>query len=464
VAVGDFNGDGLEDVILGGTTRDPARIFLQQANEVFGPVPGSGISSTAPVVDGPILVFDANADRKLDLLVTKAGNALPPESPEYVPQLYLGNGDGTFAAASEGAVPAIPLSAGAAVSADFDRDGQLDVFIGARLVPGMYPVPARSVLLRNEHGTFSDLSDLWAPALREIGLVTGVACADLDADGWTDLLVALDWGYVRYFHNDGGKRFEDRSEQAGFAAAGTGWWTALACADLNGDGRPDVIAGNVGLNTPYVATKDRPAVLYYGDMRATGALQLVEAYYEGDRLLPVRSRRELGASFPAVLKKYPRNDGYAAATLPEILGDTVLSSGSRLEAQNLNSGVFLSQPDGRYVFRALPRIAQISPVQSIIVNDFDGDGHPDLFLAQNSYAPSAANGRYDGGLGQLLRNHGDGTFAPVPIAESHLELPGEAKSSVILHLGRAGVPSLLVTRNNATTLLFRSTQAERPSK
>jgi hypothetical protein len=287
-----------------------------------------------------------------------------------------------------------------------------------------------------------------------VGLVTGALWSDVDGDGWPDLLVTLEWGPVKYFHNDHGTRLEDWTERSGFAAAGTGWWTAIAAADLNGDGRPDYVVGNVGLNTPYHADPAHPALLYHAEGQNGGVPLLIEGEYEGDKVYPRRSRKELGAAVPAVLQKFPRNDTYARATLGEILGEDQLAAAQKFSATELRSGVLLSQPDGTYRFQPLPRVAQLAPVDGIVTGDFDGDGKADVYLVQNSYAPDPGTGRFDGGLSQLLRGDGRGGLAAVPPAESNLVVPGDAKALVVLDWNGDGWPDFLVTRNNQPNLAF----------
>ena len=189
---------------------------------------------------------------------------------------------------------------GAVAAADFDRDGRLDLFIGGRVLSGQYPLAPRSALLANRGGRFEDVTDALAPGLREVGMVTSALWSDVDNDGWPDLLLTLDWGGVKYFHNNQGRGFEDWSERAGFAAAGTGWWTPIAAADFNGDGRIDYVVGNLGLNTQYHADPAHPAVLFSGDFKGDGSTQLIEGYYEGDQLYPWRTRRDLTAVYSLV--------------------------------------------------------------------------------------------------------------------------------------------------------------------
>jgi hypothetical protein len=314
----------------------------------------------------------------------------------------------------------------------------------------------RSALLANRGGKFEDVTDSIAPALKEVGMVTSVLWSDVDGDGWVDLLVTLEWGQVKYFHNAKGQHFDDWTEKAGFASAGTGWWTSLAAADFNEDGRPDFVAGNVGLNTQYQADRSRPAVLFSGDFKGDGTSQLVEAYYEGDRLYPWRARRDLGAVFPVLLKRFPLNDSFARATVAEIFGEKVLANAARFAATELRSGVFLSQSDGTYRFEPWPRIAQIAPAQGIVAGDFDGDGHADVYVVQNVFSPIPAVGRFDGGLSQLLRGDGHGRFAPVALSATGLLVPGDAKAVVVTDLDHDGWPDFVVSRNNDETLAFRN--------
>jgi len=456
LAVGDLSGSARDDVAVGGTALDPLRILANSGGGHFAAADASALENRPKADDGPILIFDAAGAGHADLLVTKGGNTLPAGAQEYQPRLYLNDGHGSLRPAPDDALPPEPINAGALAAADFDRSGRLGVFIGGRILPGQYPLAPRSALLANRGGRFEDVTDALAPGLREVGMVTGALWSDVDGDGWPDLLLTLEWGTVKYFHNNQGRGFEDWSERAGFAAAGTGWWTSIAAADFNGDGRPDFVVGNAGLNTQYHADPAHPALLFSGDFKGDGSNQLVEAYYEGDKIYPWRSRRVLGASIPSVLKRFPKTEYYARATLGEILGEDRLAKARRFAATELRSGVFLSQPDGTYRFEPLPRIAQISPFQGVAAGYFEGDSHADIYAVQNSYAPIPSVGRFDGGLSLLLRGDGRGHFTPVPASESGLVVPGDAKALAVLDLDQDGWPDFIVTRNNSSALAFRN--------
>lgn len=345
------------------------------------------------------------------------------------------------------------MSVGAAVAADFDRDGRLEVFLGGRVRPGEYPLPARSALLANRGGRWEEVTERWAPALRAPGLVTAALASDADGDGWVDLFVATEWGAVRYFHNEAGAGFAERTAEAGFAAAGHGWWTALASADFNGDGRPDYAVGNAGENTGEQPDAAHPVVLLYGRFGA-GPLEALATWWAGDRLVPARARRELGAQWRTLARRWPQNDAFARASLEEIFDAGAVAAARRFTATELRSGVFLSTADGRWTFAPLPRIAQLAPVQGLGAADFNGDGHADLVAAQNSFAPVPATGRWAGGLGQLLTGDGRGGFTAVAPVDSGWIVPGDAKGLAVLDANADGWPDLFVTRNQATTLAW----------
>jgi hypothetical protein len=456
IAVGDLDGSGRDGVCIGGTTSQARRVLLPMGAGAWAPEASPALAAPPDVDDGPVLLFDATGEGREDLFVAAGGASQPAGAAEYQPRLFLNDGHGHFRPAPEGTLPQLSISAGAVCAADFERSGRLGIFIGGRVSPGLYPAAPESALLANRGGKFADVTDEIAPMLRHVGMVTSALWSDVDRDGWPDLLLTLEWGQVKYFHNNGGKKFEDWTEKAGFASAGTGWWRSIATADFNGDGRPDFVVGNVGLNTQYHADPEHPALLFSGDFADRGSNELVEAYFEGGQLYPWRSRTDLGAAIPSVLQRYRSNNDYARATLPEILGADRLAAATRLAATELCSGVFLSQPDGRYRFEALPRIAQIAPADGIVAGDFDGDGHADIYLVQNSYAPAPAIGRFDGGLSQLLRGDGRGHFVPVPPNESGLVVPGDAKALAVLDLGGAGWPGFLVSRNGEATLAFQN--------
>jgi hypothetical protein len=425
--------DGREQLLLGGTTKDPIQGFF----------PGSGVSADS-LDDGPLLVFEANGDGRPDLLQTKAGSSRL-FGPEYQPKLHLGAATGP----TSGVLPAVPQSTGAATTADIDRDGDLDLFLGARVLPGRYPLPPRSALLRNDGGAFTEVP---LPQEGELGLVTSAVFSDLDGDGWPDLLLATEWGAITYLHNERGQGFTDRSAAQGFTQ--TGFWGSLVPADFNGDGRPDYAAGNLGLNTPYQAG---PALLFHGRFGDGGPPLVLEAVEENGKLHPRRSRNELGPRISGLLRRFSRHNDFARATLGEIVGEARLARARRFEATELRSGVYLSQPVGPHRFVPLPWPVQLAPVQGLVALDLSGDGHPDLALVQNSHEPTPSLGRFTGGLGVVLTNDGRGGFTALDPAASGFIVPGDTRALVVTYLDGDSWPDLAVSRNDEPVLLFRNT-------
>ena len=416
--------DGGEQLLLGGTTADPLKGFAPDSLD-----------------DGPLLVFEANGDGRPDLLQTKAGTSRPA-GPDYQPRLHLGTATG-FTPAN---LPAISQSTGAATTADFDRDGDLDLFLGARVLPGRYPLSPRSVLLRNDGGTFTEVP---LPDNGELGLVTSAVFSDLDHDGWPDLLLATEWGTIRYLHNDSGQGFTDRSSGQGFTHSG--FWSSLITADFNGDGKPDYAAGNLGLNTPY---QTGPAILFHGRFGDGGPPLVLEAIAEDGKLYPRRSRNELGPRITGLLRRYPRHNDFARATLAEIVGEQRLARAQRFEVAELRSGIYLSQPSGPHRFVPLPWEVQLAPVQGLVALDLTGDGHPDLALVQNSHAPAPSLGRFTGGLGLILANDGRGAFTSLDPQQSGFMVSGDAKALVVTDLNGDNWPDLVASRNDAPALAF----------
>jgi hypothetical protein len=297
------------------------------------------------------------------------------------------------------------------------------------------------------------VTDELAPVLKNIGMVTGAVWADIDHDGRPDLVLATEWGPVVYFHNTG-HGFENWTQKAGLAKR-TGWWSAIAVADLKGDGRLDLIVGNVGLNTKYHASRDWPTVLYAGDLDGSGREQLIEAQYEDGKLYPVRGRSKLSYSFPWIPKKFPTFESYAHATVDEIFSADRLAKARRYEANELASGVYFQQPDGTFEFKPLPTMAQIAPINGILVRDLTGDGNLDVYCVGNNYGPEPSTGRFDGGVSILLKGDGHGRLTPVPTWKSGLLAAGDARAVAAVALpGAKGVPTIAVSQCNGPLLLF----------
>jgi hypothetical protein len=337
-------------------------------------------------------------------------------------------------------------------AADFDRDGDLDLFVGGRVVKTRYPTTPNSRLLRNDSGKFSEVTDKVAPGLRLTGMVTGAIWSDFDDDGWLDLLVTHEWGPVGVWKNENGK-LTNVSASAGTADR-LGWWTGITAADVDGDGDMDYAVGNLGLNTKYHASKEKPYLLYFGDLDGSGIPRIVEACHEGGILFPVRGKSCSTRAMPSLGDKFRNFHDFASATLPQIYAPDRLQTARRLAINELTSGMLLNDGKGHFSFRPLPRIAQVSACFGLAFCDWNGDGHMDLAMAHNFYSPQPETGNVDGGLGLVLQGYGNGHFEPLRVDQSGFLLPGDAKALALTDLNGDARPDLVATRNSSTPKTF----------
>ncbi len=355
-------------------------------------------------------------------------------------------------------------AAGPVATADIDGDGDLDVFIGGRVVPGRYPEPAASLLLRNDAGTLKPDATASA-ALKEIGLVSSAVFTDLDADGDPDLALACEWGPLRLFRNDAGKLASWDAPLDAFPPTTTtgrltGWWHSLAAGDFDGDGRMDLIAGNWGLNSSYATpTATQPARLYYGDFDNNGSIDLLETEWEEGtrREVPRRDMKLLSAGWPELRTRFPSHRAFARADFTDVLGPAKARARS-VEAVTLTSMLLLNR-GGKFEARPLPAAAQYAPAFGLVVADFDGDGAEDLFLAQNFFANRPEEPRLDAGLGLLLRGDGRGGFTALSPMESGIRIHGEQRGAAAGDFDEDGRPDLVVAQHGAATRLLRNTTA-----
>lgn len=458
LAVADVDGDGDDDVFQSGAAGQPGQLLLNDGSGKFTPAPGNAaFLNGLKAEDLGALFLDADNDGDADLLVAAGGVEADPGSSALQDRLYLNDGKGQFAPAPEKSLPAETDSGSALAAADFDRDGDLDVFAGSRVVPGAYPAMPRSHFYLNDgKGRFTDATATQGVATP--GLVTGALWSDADGDGWLDLFITCEWGPVKFFRNEKGQ-LKDATAAAGLDAL-TGWWNSIAGRDIDGDGDMDYCVTNFGLNTKYHASPGHPTLLYYGDFDGSGKKQLVEAEYEDKTLFPVRGRSCSSQAMPFIKDKFSSYKSFATASLTDIYTDRKLKQSEEFAAVELRSGILRNNGKGRFTFTTLPRLAQFAPGFGIAMTDLDSDGHTDILLAQNFWSPQPETGRMDGGLSLVLLGSKEGEFRALWPAESGVNIPRDAKALVEGEFFGPGQRGWLVGINDSTATLLRPHQPE----
>jgi hypothetical protein len=452
LAVGDVNGDGLDDFYVGGAKWQPGKLFIQQSNGTFRSTNQPALAADSLDEDVDAVFFDANGDGYQDLLVVSGGNEFWGNEDALRPRLYLNDGHGIFQKAT-GALPDIFENGSCVVAGDFNGDGALDLFVGSRVVSRNYGVIPKSHLLENDgHGHFTDVTLEKAPQLSEAGMVSSAAWTDYDHDGKLDLVVAGEWMPVRVFHQENGK-FVDRTSEAGLSGT-NGWWNSVTAVDLRGTGRQDLILGNLGLNSYLRASRQEPARLYINDFSHTGGLEQILTFYKNGVSYPLAGRDELVSKIPSLASKFPSYKDFGASRIEDIFPAADLKSAAVREAYTFASSVALNNGNGTFTVRQLPTEAQFAPIYAALAQDFDGDGRVDLLVGGNLFGVQPSLGRYDASYGLVLRGMGDGQFEPVDMERSGVEIEGQVRRIKALR-GAGGQRLVVVARNNDTLEILR---------
>ncbi|HEV8382623.1 MAG TPA: VCBS repeat-containing protein [Gemmatimonadales bacterium] len=420
IAVADVNGDGLDDVFVGGTAGVPGKLFLQQKDGSFvESAVGQPWAADKAYEDWGAVFFDANGDGRPDLDVASCGYQHTPVSRLLQDRLYINQGGGRFARDSQ-ALPAMLTCTASVAAGDFNSDGRLDLFVGGRLTPRSYPYPARSYLLRNDGGHFTDVTSELAPELAQpSGMVTAAVWVDYDGDGRLDLVTAGEWMPLQVFKNEG-NRFRNVSASVGMGGT-RGWWWSLAAADFNHDGRPDLVAGNVGLNFMYTTSPQSPFGVYAGDFTGEQGTDIVLTQQTAGKEYPFFGRARLGPPIYPIALRFPRYSTFAAATVDQLFGTARLQRALHYQTDTFASIYLQNNGDGTFTRTPLPNLAQISPIRGILAHDVDGDGNLDLIIAGNLFDTEPNTTPPDAGNGLWLRGDGHGHFTPVtPFASGFL--------------------------------------------
>ena len=432
LAVGDINNDGLDDFFIGGAMGFEGSVYTQHSDGYFTKTQQNDILSDKGHEDTDAQFFDADRDGDLDLYVVSGGNELPAGDDYYQDRLYFNNGEGHFIK-SRDALPLLQASGGVVRANDFDGDGDLDLFIGGRLLPGQYPRPDRSYVLENVNGRFKDVTSAHSKELEYPGMVTDALWSDYDGDGIKDLILVGEWMPVVIFRNNEGKLTKFGSDST--LNNSNGWWFSIAEGDVNRDGRMDYMVGNMGENYQYKAKPGAPFKLFSKDFDNNGSLDIVLGYYENDTLYPVHNRENSLKQIPGLRNKFKDYHTFGSATLEEIYGEENLEKSVSLDAKTFSSSIFINTGEGFEIVK-LPQFAQISAVFGIIYDDFDKDGLDDMIIAGNLYNSEMETPRNDAGKGLFLRGDGKGEFQVIRGYDSGIFIPGDVKKLKALQLGK----------------------------
>ncbi len=446
VAVGDLNGDALDDLVVGGASGQATAVFLQDKLGGFTRLASEIFESEKEYEDLGIELLDANGDGFNDLYLVSGGNEFEPGSELLQDRLYINDGKANFTRLLN-ALPEIRTSGSRAQGIDYDNDGDVDLLVCGRLVPGHYPMPADSYLLENISSEgkieFKDITDTKAPGLRQLGLATDAIWTDYDGDGDADIFAVGEWMPLTIFENNGGS-FTDVSNNL-LAEDSTGWWFSIAEGDFDQDGDPDYIVGNLGINYKYKANADETFDIYYNDFDNSGTGDIVLSYFNGGKKYPLRGRECSSQQMPGIKKKFGDYASFSTATLEDVYTDEYLEASLHYRVKSFES-IYLENRDGILVSHSLPILAQFSSINQILVKDFDGDQLPDAVVAGNLYGSEVETPRNDAGIGMFLKGDGSGNMKAIPNRVSGLFAPGDVKDMAMITIGNSDY--IVVAKNN----------------
>ena len=445
MSVGDVNGDGLEDIYIGGAKGFAGSIFLQKMDGRFSKLQTTVFENDKQSEDVDSEFFDADGDGYLDLYVASGGSEYASSSFALADRLYINDGNGNFSK-SDQILPASKFESTACVrSNDYDGDGDLDLFVGIRLRPYLYGVPVNGYILNNDgKGVFTDLTSDIAPDLIELGMITDAVWTDIDSDGDDDLIIVGEYMPVKVFLNEGGK-FIDFTGKANLSKT-NGWWNCIAVVDLDQDGDIDLVIGNHGLNSRFHASVNKPVSMYINDFDGNGTAEQIICVYNGDTSYPLALKHDLVRQLPALSKKYVKYESYGNETIEDIFTPDQLEKSIRLDAYNFESSIFINNGDGTFDVRPLPDRAQFSPVYAIHFGDFNSDGFIDLILGGNLAGVKPEVGKYDANYGLVLKGAGSNHYIPLSIQEAGIQIEGDVRQFRELNTGSG--KRILIAKNN----------------
>lgn len=463
IAVGDVNRNGFSDVFVGGTTEKPGKLYFQVSTGQFLESQGLDLSDDIGSATTDAIFFDANGDGLQDLYIVKGGyHDFERDSPELKDRLYINQGGGNFKN-QEGALPDV-LSSGSVVKPiDLDNDGDLDLFIGGRAIPGQYPKPASSFIFINDgKGKFEDQSNILFPDLSALGMVTDASWLDIDQDGWQDLIVVGDWMPISVFLNKEGKSFINQTSQY-FDTPLVGKWSKLAPADFDEDGDLDFVVGNFGTNSQLKVTDKGPLTLVFADFDGNGSVDPILNYYFEGELVPFMSRDELLDQMYGMRSKFTDYASFSKAKLEDLFSKEALSKAQKLEVNELKT-IYLENKGNKFERHELPVEAQYAPVFAISSMDLDEDGDLDFILGGNQNTARLRLGMIDANFGQIYLGDGKGEFSLVSPSDAGLTFLGDIKNMQIIDLSYLKVLLVGINNQGVEAYVLNRTLTKKPLK
>lgn len=443
IATGDANGDGLDDFYIGGAAGQIGRLWLQHQKGYFYNPRSQPWIQDKNSEDLGALFFDADGDGDQDLYVVSGGNEFAENDPALQDRFYRNEGNAVFRKDAS-ALPVMLSSGQQVVAGDIDGDGDLDLFIGGRIIPGKYPFNPRSYLLQNDGGKFTDITESKGKSLMNAGLITDVIFSDYDSDGDQDLIVIGEWTEILFFNNNNGQ-FNKQTDTG--LGQYTGWWYSIGQGDFDGDGDMDYAVGNLGKNNKFKATLEHPFHVYCDDFDENGTNDIVLAKDKGNIKLPLRGRQCSSEQMPFIKDKFPTFESFATADLSDIYSEERLQKALHKEVTTFASAILINEGNGKFSLHNLPNEAQMAPINDILIKDLNKDGKLDLICAGNLFSAEVETVRYDAGKGVCLLGDGKGGFTPLAPSATGFYAPGNAKSLAWLEV--SGVPHVFVGNNQA---------------
>ncbi len=441
MATGDVNGDSLDDVYIGNGGGFSKALYIQTKENTFVKTDNPAFINDAPYEDCGSVFDDMDGDGDNDLIVASGGNARNQNDPYYMSRYYINDGNGKFNRVND--FPIITNNAGAVLSFDYDKDGDKDLIITGRTIPGRFPEIPKSYLLKNDSGKFTDVTKDVFPALEHLGMITDIKTGDLDGDQAEEVVFAGEWMPITIFSYKNNS-FENRTESFGLNAS-TGWWKSVALADIDDDGDVDIVAGNIGLNHRMQTSEKYPITLISKDFDGNGSLDPVLSFYFNGNLYPFAGKDALIGQIPRLKKKFVRYTPYAKATINDIFTADELKSSTKLTANTFETTYFQNN-NHSFTAKPLPYQTQLAPVFDILIYDYDKNGKKDILMAGNFLYSETETGELDAGNGTLLLQQSDGTFVYVPNVDHGFWAQKEVR--VMKMLKRADGKMEILTANN----------------